>query len=154
MEESQCIGPTYYTWQYRHKVDEKNRVSVPAQWRPAEAGTVLTLMVWPKSNEGICLRVLPPKKMESMAKDIEAMPSDDPKKSVLKRFFGSRSTQVTLDKVGRITIPDEMAKAAGIKKEAVLVGVVDAFEIWNVERYARVESSDEIMAQEAFKRLE
>src|SRR2546423_269320 len=143
MEQSQSIGPTYYTWQYRHKVDDKHRVSVPAQWRPAEPGTVLTLMVWPKSNEGICLRVLPPKKMESMAKDIETMSSEDPRKSVLKRFFGSRSTRVTLDKVGRITIPDEMAKAAGIEQEAILVGVVDAFEIWNPQRYGRGEYSDE-----------
>jgi len=151
MEESKSIGSTYYTWQYRHKVDDKNRVSIPAAWRPTDAGTVLTLMVWPKSNEGICLRVLPPKKMESMAKDIEAMPSEDPRKSVLKRYFGSRSTQVTLDKVGRITIPEEMAKAAGIEKTAVLVGVVDAFEIWNPERYALASVVDEELSSEAFK---
>jgi len=28
-------------------------------------------------------------------------------------------------------LPDEMAVAAGIKDEAVLVGMIDRFEIWN-----------------------
>jgi len=154
MEESQSIGATYYMWRYRHLVDDKRRVSIPSQWRPAEPGTVLTLVVWPKSNEGICLRVLPPKKMESVAKDLEKMQNEDPNKAILKRYFGSQATQVTLDKVGRITIPEEMAQLAGIEKDAILVGVVDAFEIWNPGRYDRVKTSDAVMAQEAFKRME
>jgi len=42
---------------------------------------------------------------------------------------------VTLDKGGRICLPEAMAKAAVIDKEAMLVGLVDRFEIWNPERY-------------------
>jgi MraZ protein len=154
MEESQSIERTYYTSRFRHGVDDKRRISIPARWRPAKAGILLTLVVWPKSKEGPCLRVLPPKKMESLTHDIEKMPNDDPDKPVLKRFVGSESTQVTLDKVGRICIPEEMAQAAGIEKEAILVGVLDAFEIWNPERYARVKNSDAIMAEKAFQRME
>jgi DNA-binding transcriptional regulator/RsmH inhibitor MraZ len=47
-----------------------------------------------------------------------------------------------------------MARAAGITEEAVLVGLLDRFEIWNPERYERVKASDAIMAQEAFKMME
>ena len=47
-----------------------------------------------------------------------------------------------------------MAQLAGLEKDAILVGVVDAFEIWNPSRYDRVKNSDAIMAQEAFKRME
>ena len=80
--------------------------------------------------------------------------SRDPNKVVLKRFIGSESIQVTLDKAGRICLPDAMAKAAGIADEAVLVGLLDRFEIWNPERYEKVRSSDAILAQEAFKLME
>jgi hypothetical protein len=38
-----------------------------------------------------------------------------------------------LDKAGRICLPEGMARAAGIKDEAVLVGLLDRFEIWNPE---------------------
>ena len=47
-----------------------------------------------------------------------------------------------------------MAKAAGIKKAAVLVGLLDRFEIWNPGRYAAVRDEDQVMASAAFKMME
>jgi MraZ protein len=73
---------------------------------------------------------------------------------VLKRFIGSESVQVTLDKVGRICLPEEMAKAAGIEDKVVLVGLLDRFEIWSPKRYEKVKAADAVMAQEAFKLME
>jgi len=87
-------------------------------------------------------------------RDIDAMPNSDPNKVVLKRFIGSESVQVLVDKGGRICLPEEMANAAEIKDQAVLVGLLDRFEIWNPERYQKVKASDAIMAQEAFKLME
>src|SRR5882762_3671923 len=154
MESNENIGRTYFNSTYTHGVDEKRRVAIPAKWRPATPGTDLTLVVWPKAKEGPCLRVLPPDKMADLMRDIDAMPSSDPNKGVLKRVIGSKSVQVTLDSVGRICLPEEMAKAAGITKDAVLVGLLDRFEIWSPERFEKVTVSEEIMAQEAFKMME
>ena len=154
MEPNENVGPTYFNSEYRHGVDEKRRVSIPAKWRPAQAGTELTLVVWPKAKEGPCLRALPPAKMADLMRDIDAMPNSDPNKGVLKRFIGSKSIQVTLDSVGRICLPEEMAKVAGITKEAVLVGLLDKFEIWSPDRYVKVAATDEVLAQEAFKLME
>jgi DNA-binding transcriptional regulator/RsmH inhibitor MraZ len=47
-----------------------------------------------------------------------------------------------------------MVSEAGISEEAVLVGLLDRFEIWSSERYERVKASDAVMAQEAFKMME
>jgi len=146
-------GRTYYNSLYRHGVDEKRRVQIPSKWRPVE-GIELTLILWPKEKEGPCLRVLPPEEMDKLMNAIDAMPSSDPNKVVLKRFIGSASVQVALDKSGRICIPDEMAKGVGIKDEAVLVGLLDRFEIWNPSRYEARSAADTVMAQEAFKMME
>ena len=154
MEPNETIEPTYYNSSYRHGVDEKRRVQIPAKWRPTAPGIEFTLVVWPKSKEGPCLRVLPPAQMAALMRDIAAMPNSDPNKVVLKRFIGSESIQAPVDKSGRICIPEEMANAAGITDEAVLVGLLDRFEIWNPERYARVKAADAVMAQEAFKMME
>jgi len=135
-------------------LDEKRRLQVPAKWRPSQAGFEFTLVLWPKSRHGLCLRVLPPDKMEKLVNDINAMPNDDPTKGLLKRFVGVESAQVALDKAGRICLPEGMAKAAGIEGEAVLAGLLDVFEIWNPERYEKVRASDAVMAQEAFKMME
>jgi len=127
---------------------------MPAKWRPEESGTELTLVLWPKAIQGPCIRVLPPEKMDELMKEIEAMPRGDEKKGVLKRFIGRQSVQVTLDSAGRICIPEGMAKAAGIGNKAILVGLLDRFEIWSPERYAKVASADDALAPEAFKLMD
>jgi len=143
-----------YNSVYRHGVDEKRRIQIPAMWRPAESGVQLTLIVWPQRSEGPCLRVLPPKEMSELMTSLDAMSNDDGKKTILKRIIGAESTQVTLDKAGRICVPEEMAKAAGIDDEATLVGLLDRFEIWDPLRYDKVKAADMVLAQEAFKRME
>src|SRR5262245_9788922 len=154
MDSSETIEPIYYNSLYRHGVDDKRRLQIPAKWRPSSPGIEFTLILWPKAKEGPCVRVLPPKQMAALMRDIDAMPNSDPNKGVLKRFIGSESIQAPVDKTGRICLPELIAKATGIADEAVLVGLLDRFEIWNPERYERVKASDEIMAQEAFKMME
>ena len=154
MPEQSVSAQIYYNSLFRHGVDAKRRVQVPAKWRPSRSDVEFTLIVWPKSVHGCCLRVLPPEQMNHLMADINAMSNDDPNKVVLKRFIGSESVQVPLDKAGRICLPEEMAKAAGVKKEAVLVGLLDRFEIWNPNRYAAVRGEDQVMAGAAFTLME
>lgn len=154
MPDDETFGQIYYNSLYRHGVDQKRRVQIPAKWLPGETSVEFTLILWPKSKEGPCLRVLPPKEMAQLMDAIDAMPNSDPNKTVLKRFIGSESVQVATDKTGRICLPEEMARAAGIKDEAMLVGLLDRFEIWNPERYQKVKASDAVMAHEAFKLME
>ncbi len=154
MPDNGTIEQIYYNSLYRHGVDEKRRVQIPSKWRPAESGTEFTLILWPKYEVGPCLRVLPPKEMAQLMASLDAMPNDDKNKTILKRIIGSKSVQVTLDKAGRICLPEEMATAAGIKDEAVLVGLLDRFEIWNPERHERINATDAVMATEAFKLME
>jgi MraZ protein len=151
MESNEKVEPTYYNSCYRHGVDEKRRVQIPAKWRPAKEGVELTLVLWPQAKDGPCLRVMPPEQMAGLMRQLEVMPNSDPRKVVLKRFIGSESVQAPLDKAGRICLPEGMAAAAGITTEAVLVGLLDQFEIWSPDRHEKVKASDAVMAQEAFK---
>jgi len=147
-------NPKFYSGTYTHGIDEKRRVQVPAKWRPQTEDFQFTLIVWPKAKEGPCLRVLPPKKMASLMADIDAMPNGDPNKTILKRVIGGFSEQVTLDKAGRICLPEQMAKAAGLEGQAVMVGLLDQFEIWSPARHEMVMASDSVMVAEAFRLME
>lgn len=151
MEPDETVETTSYNSFYRHGVDDKRRVQVPAKWRPAKAGVELTVIMWPGSSAGTCLRVLPPQQMARLMSDIDSMPNSDAMKPVLKRLIGTGSEQVTLDKAGRICLPERMASAADIKKEAMLVGSLDRFEIWSPERYEKVQLADAVMAAEVLK---
>jgi MraZ protein len=143
-----------YNSTYTHGVDDKRRVQIPAKWRPASVDIEFTLILWPKHEAGTCLRVLPPEQMAKLKGEIDGMPSSDPNKPVLKRFIGSQSVQVAVDRAGRITLPEDKAVAAGIDGEAVLVGMLDRFEIWDPKRYEAVVAADAAVAAEAFKLME
>jgi MraZ protein len=147
-------APIIYNSVYKHGVDPKRRLQIPAKWRPEDTRTELTLIVWPKMKEGPCLRVLPPEAMARLMRDIDAVPNDDLRKPTLKRVVGSESVQVSVDKAGRICIPEEMATSAGVNGEAVLVGMLDRFEIWSPERYEQVRAADRVVMQEAFRLME
>lgn len=151
MDPEQTVETTYYNSCYRHGVDGKRRVQIPAKWRPARDGIELTVIMWPGSSAGTCLRLLPPQQMAKLVSDVEALPNADLTKPVLKRLIGSGSEQVTLDKAGRICLPEAMAHAADIKKEAVLLGALDRIEIWSPERYEKVQMADSVMASEVLK---
>jgi MraZ protein len=143
--------PIYYNSLYRHGVDDKRRVQVPAKWRPSD-GAVFTLLVWPKgSTAEACLLVLPPDEWAALVQKLKAMPFADSKAQALRHLLGKKSDRVTLDKGGRFCLPEWMAKAVGIGSEAVLVGLVDRFEIWNPERYEAASAVDTELLSEAFK---
>jgi MraZ protein len=154
MSESKADRRTYYNSCYEHGVDEKHRVQIPAKWRPEEEGVEFTVILWPQHQAGTCLRVLPPEEMASLMADLDNMPNGDPKKIVLKRLIGSESVQLTVDKGGRICLSEGMKAAAGIKEKAVLVGLLDRFEIWSPDRYEKVKAADAVLAHEAFKMME
>lgn len=142
----------YYSSLYRHGLDEKRRLQIPSKWRPKQGEVELTLIIWPKgTQQEACLLVLPPEEWITLVKKLKAMPFSDPKAEALRRLLGKKSDRVTTDKAGRICLPENMAKAAALDKEAVLVGLVDRFEIWNPARYDSASLIDEELAPEAFK---
>lgn len=154
MSDTKQDEPTYYSSRFRHGVDEKRRVQIPAKWLSQKAGIELTLVLWPRESAGPCVRVLPPSQMAKLMQNINETPNSDPRKVVLKRIIGSGSAQVSVDKSGRICLPDEMAREAGFKDEVIMVGLLNSFEIWNPERYEKVQAADAALAQEAFKLME
>lgn len=130
-------------------------MQVPSKWRSEEGGDELTVVIWQQyGNVGACLRVLPPQELERVRQTISALPAGDPKKTALRYLIGSDSEQVTLDTAGRLLIPERMAQAAGLEGEVVMVGLLDYFELWNPDRYAKVRVFQEMMAQDAFKLMD
>jgi MraZ protein len=142
----------FYNSLFRHGVDDKRRVQIPARWRPADSEIEFTLILWPNGSEpDVCLHVLPPAEMQGLVQRLRSMPYADAKASALRRLLGSKSATIPLDKAGRLCIPDAMAKAVGIGSDAVLVGLVDRFEIWSPERYDKMSAADAVLLPEAFK---
>jgi MraZ protein len=142
----------YYNSLYRHGVDDKRRLQIPAKWRPSREDFQLTLILWPGADgKGKYILALPPEPMKALVDKLKTMPYSDAKAESLRRHLGKNSDQVIVDKNGRICLPEGMAAGAAIDREAVLIGSWDRFEIWNPSRYEETSMVDDALASEAFK---
>jgi MraZ protein len=151
MSEAINNGPCYNSC-FENVVDEKRRVQIPSQWRKGQHEVEFMLILWPSGPvKDACLMVLPPPVAEKLRQKITSMPFGDSQAESLRRFLGRKSQMVPSDKSGRITLPEHMAAAAGVKEKAVLVGMFDRFQVWSPERFEATTEADDALAQEAFK---
>ena len=114
--------------QYRHTIDEKGRLTIPARFRELlENGAYITQGF--EKN----LMVLTSPGFESMTRQVNRSSITDPTARALKRLLFATADRVSPDKNGRILIPQFLRESNQLDGEAVLVGVGDYFEIWTPE---------------------
>ncbi len=118
---------------YRHSVDEKGRVSMPADFRPLLLGDRGSFFL----NRSIerCIVAYPEEKWDRVLDMVNAVPLDDENTRWFKRAFFSYAKEVSCDQQGRILIPQALMEYARITKEVVIVGVSDYVEIWDAESW-------------------
>lgn len=132
----------------RTTLDEKLRVTIPARWRAsAEGGEEFFLSV---NRTGTCVRVMPPHIFTSTVDKLTNNPAvSNTELAKFKRMYFAKSRHVVTDKAGRIQVPADYATTAGIKKDVVLVGAGDTFEIHSTSAWDRTQDED----QSTFDRL-
>lgn len=138
---------------YKHGVDGKRRVQIPAKWRSPQDATYSVILWRMEGQDFPCLLILPPRTSRKLEDKLEEMPFGDPQAESLRRVLGANSDDVSIDRAGRICLPDGLAKKAGIAENAILVGLWDRFQIWNPEFYERVESVDKSLESQAKKMI-
>jgi MraZ protein len=136
---SQAATPIIFAGQFRHGIDAKHRVTIPADWR-AGGGETFYLRV---DTTGSYLQVMPPDEFRRLKEKIEALPSASPRERMQAvRQFASESQTCVADKQGRMVLPPEFCTKIGLKGEIVLVGVFDRFEIWNAARWETMHAAE------------
>ncbi len=125
----------------------------PAKWRPKSPGVVFTLLSWPIGTEDRVL-ALPPERWGEMLQKLKSRSLSDPRVAALEQVLAENACQVSLDKVGRLCLPEELARTAGIGDEVEFVGRLDKFELWNpaARESARVENRK--LAAEVLKEID
>jgi len=116
-------------------LDAKGRLSVPTRHRDAlgAAGGQLTITKHPHG----CLMVFPRSAWEDFRTRIAALPMQA---QWWKRIFLGNAMDVDMDASGRVLVSPELRAAAGIEKDAVLLGMGAYFELWDAQAYAAQEA--------------
>ncbi|GAA3983403.1 division/cell wall cluster transcriptional repressor MraZ [Comamonas faecalis] len=116
-------------------LDVKGRLSVPTRHRDALAqhGGQLTITKHPDG----CLMVFPRPAWEAFRERIAELPM---KAQWWKRIFLGSAMDVEMDGTGRVLVSPELREAAGLSKEAVLLGMGAHFELWDKATYEAKEA--------------
>ncbi|HUB66750.1 MAG TPA: division/cell wall cluster transcriptional repressor MraZ [Candidatus Methylacidiphilales bacterium] len=115
-----------YTDTFDHAFDGKGRITVPAEWRGGSYES--RLFILPSTEQ--CLRIYPESWLSSWQEKLKTLKDGDPvRQQALALASVAQST--TWDQQGRIMVKEKLRQKAGLKKEAMLVGQLDHFEIWD-----------------------
>src|SRR3989344_6370578 len=112
--------------EYRHTIDPKKRISLPAKIRK-ELGKNVVI------THGLdnCLSVYPMSEWEKVSLKLRGLSMGQADTRGFNRFMLSGAALVEIDSLGRILIPDFLREFGKLRNRVVLIGVNDHLEIWD-----------------------
>lgn len=113
---------------YQHNIDSKGRLFIPAKLRE-EMGSAFVI------TQGLdgCLAVYPQSEWDKLEASIRALPRAQAR--TMTRFFIATAFDAEVDAQGRVVLPANLRTFAGLQKEAVVIGVIDHAEIWDLAKW-------------------
>lgn len=114
---------------YDHTIDDKGRLSFPSRYREVlrqYEAEILVVIPWDDH-----LRVYPSAEWEILENKLQAEDCELADLDKVLRYFESESYECALDKQGRILIPPALRIEFGLKKDIVLIGMIERVEIWD-----------------------
>lgn len=116
-----------FTGIHHGKLDEKNRVTIPAAWRFEGGGETSFLAMFHPALGSVV--VFPPAMVRRIFDAATQVTVSDPDKMDALRLLGENSVEVACDKAGRITLNDHIVKEAKLEHDVIFRGGFTTFHI-------------------------
>ena len=134
--------------QYKHTIDIKKRLALPVKFR----GELGAKVIVTKGVEN-CLVVYTEKEWEVMSQKLGNLPVSQGEARSFTRHLLASATEVELDKLGRILLPDYLKEYADLKKNVVVCGLSNRLEVWDEEKWANYTKNAEKGVEEIVSKL-
>jgi len=116
---------------YEHALDAKGRVILPARFR-ASFGTVAFLTQY----QDRCLALWTADEFEQQMAEMERLQDQGRSERNLARLWASGSTEVEIDRQGRVAIPAYLREFARLDGAVLVNGAINRVELWNPAEWA------------------
>jgi len=116
--------------EYIYSIDNKKRLAIPSKFRPSLGKKAVITRGLDNS-----LVIYSLEEWQKVAKKLENLPNSQADSRGFTRIMLSGATEVQLDKLGRILIPDYLKDYAFFKKGVAIIGLSNRIEIWAEERW-------------------
>ena len=134
--------------EYRHSIDEKNRMAVPVKFRvKLGKGAIVT------RGLDSCLFLFNAGDWEEFARKIKSLPMNIANNRAFSRLMLAGAMEAELDGQGRILLPDYLKEYAGLKKQVIVAGLYNRVEIWDEEIWKNYKTKTESSSDEIAERL-
>ena len=134
--------------EYRHKIDEKRRIALPAKFRRA-LGKKLVI------TRGLdsCLFVFSTAQWQSIVEKLSNLSMGAADARAFGRYLFAGAAEIDVDQLGRILVPSELAEHAHLAGPTVLIGVNDRCEMWSETAWDAYRTSVEKQADRVAEKL-
>ncbi|MHA7870786.1 MAG: division/cell wall cluster transcriptional repressor MraZ [Hyphococcus sp.] len=140
---------TLFLGSYVNKIDAKGRLATPARFRRAlDADSNAAIFCIPSTDEA-CLECGGADYIETLLASIAALDPFSPERRSLERTVTAKITEVSLDKEGRVVLPQHLRDHAGLNGEALFAGLGSSFQIWNPQAFETVVAEEQKIAGRA-----
>lgn len=122
---------------YEHTLDDKGRLLIPKKIKE-NLGEANLLYIM-QGFEG-CLAIYTEAEFNHLVDECNNLSFYKKNSRDYLRVMLASVSELNLDKVGRIQLPNQILAKFKIEKEVVIIGVNDHFEIWNKSSYRQYEA--------------
>ncbi|MCL2331150.1 MAG: division/cell wall cluster transcriptional repressor MraZ, partial [Proteobacteria bacterium] len=124
---------------YENRLDTKGRISVPAPFRSSLSSEQFSGVVLYRSFTAPCIEGLSMSRMDKMAAATDQMGVYDADLDDLSAMLFADARPLQFDVTGRIVIPADLLRHAGIRDTAVFIGRGNSFQIWEPNAFRRAQ---------------
>jgi MraZ protein len=130
---------------YQHSLDDKGRVAIPARFREALSGLQDERLVVTrfKRRGRRCLVAYPVSAWLRFEEKIGEKRRFNRKMAAFESYYVSAAQDVQIDGQGRLLVPPMLREYAGLGRDVMFTGLIERFQIWDVDVWHQVEREDE-----------
>lgn len=142
------ISPNMFIGEYKHTLDDKGRLAIPIKFRKALAkGAVVT------RGLDTSLFLFPKEEWDKLAEKLASLPLGQSNSRAFARLMLAGAMDVSLDKQGRVVLPEYLRSYAVMKKTVVIAGLFNRLELWDESKWESYKKKVEVDADSVAEKL-
>ncbi len=116
---------------YEHSLDVKGRLILPSRFR-----ALIGPQAYLSQFQDRCLALWTPEEFEKQMAEMERLQDQGRTQRNLARIMASGSTDVDIDRQGRLAIPLYLRDFARLESGVLVIGALNRVELWNPDEWA------------------
>ena len=120
--------------EYSHGIDRKGRIILPSRFREVCKENGIEKFFITRGLDK-CIFMFSEREWRLQEQKFKGLPFTKQESRSFNRLFFSGAVEVAPDKQGRFIVPQYLKAYAGIRKDAVIIGISNRIEIWDTKSW-------------------